>query len=135
MKNQDYQGKEKQIAGQNTNFNQRNQGVPKQQNENRNVNHAQSRNDQPKENPRRENFNRDNQQRDNTVRDNAARSGFRDNSFRTPNNYSQNNQNSSRPNIRFKADESAEDITTDIIRIEKEIELEIKEIKSMRLGM
>jgi hypothetical protein len=35
----------------------------------------------------------------------------------------------------MKAEETADDIRADIARIEKEIELEIKEIKSMRLGL
>jgi hypothetical protein len=34
-----------------------------------------------------------------------------------------------------KAEETAEDIRNDIERIEKEIEIEIKEIKNMRLGI
>lgn len=40
-----------------------------------------------------------------------------------------------RYNQRIRADETIDDIKMDISRIEKEIELELKEIKSLRLGM
>jgi len=35
----------------------------------------------------------------------------------------------------MKAEETIDDIKTDILRIEKEIELELKEIRSLRLGV
>ncbi|MHB8062176.1 MAG: hypothetical protein ACYDG2_06020 [Ruminiclostridium sp.] len=103
---------------------------------------------QHRENPKRENTTRDNQlkdnvQRENTSRENTSRDnhqknyhreniqnrdGFRDN--REP--YRQHNQ---RPAIKPQTEENVEDISADIVRIEKEIELELKEIKSMRLGI
>lgn len=46
------------------------------------------------------------------------------------------NQNSPPRYInRIRAEETVEDIRRDISRIEKEIELEIKEIKSLRMGL
>jgi hypothetical protein len=50
-------------------------------------------------------------------------------------NYSNTNQQSRFRMDKVKPVETAEDIRNDIDRIEKEIELEIKEIKSMRLGI
>lgn len=50
-------------------------------------------------------------------------------------NYSHTNQQSRLKMDKVKPFETAEDIRNDIERIEKEIELEIKEIKSMRLGI
>jgi len=45
------------------------------------------------------------------------------------------NNSSSKGNSRVKSEETIEDIRTDIARIEKEIELELKEIRSLRLGV
>ncbi|HEX9058668.1 MAG TPA: hypothetical protein VF941_00650 [Clostridia bacterium] len=69
----------------------------------------------------------------------------RDNSYQTKNTYRDNrdssyrngfhSQTSTRNSIKNRADDSIEDIKADITRIEKEIELEIKEIKSLRLGL
>lgn len=109
---------------------------------------------QRRETPKRENTTRDNQQikennpretaqrekasRDNTTRDThqknyhrentANRDGFRES--REP--YRQHNQ---RPTIKPQTEENLEDITADIGRIQKEIELELKEIRSLRLGI
>lgn len=41
----------------------------------------------------------------------------------------------SRYNKRFRANETIDDIKTDIARIEKEIKLELKEIRSTKLGI
>lgn len=60
------------------------------------------------------------------------KSSRRDNYNRT--NYASKNTQT-RQNNRVKLNETAEDIAEDIIRIEKEIELEMKEIKSLRLGL
>ena len=49
-------------------------------------------------------------------------------------NYSYQNSQT-RFNTRVKTIETVEDIKADIVRIEKEIDLEIKEIKTMRLGL
>jgi len=92
----------------------------------------------PRENVQRDSAPRDNVQRDNAPRDNHQRNYYRDN---TPNRdgfrdtrepYRQHNQ---RPAIKPRSEESVEDIANDINIIEKEIELELKEIKSMRLGL
>jgi len=45
------------------------------------------------------------------------------------------NNSSSKGSGRVKSEETIEDIRTDIARIEKEIELELKEIRSLRLGV
>jgi hypothetical protein len=79
--------------------------------------------------------NRDNTQtRDNNQsRDNTQNRGFqRENQPRQ--NYSYQNSQI-KFNTRVKTVETVEDIKADIARIEKEIELEIKEIKTMRLGL
>jgi hypothetical protein len=49
-------------------------------------------------------------------------------------NFSQDHAYSARCN-RIKEDETVEDIKEDIARIEKEIQLELKEIRSMKLGL
>lgn len=66
--------------------------------------------------------NRENQRPKNFYRENQQRQNFQ--SQQTP-----------RYSNRVKPVETVEDIQIDIQRIEKEIELEIKEIKSMRLGL
>lgn len=53
----------------------------------------------------------------------------------TPRQNHPNQGSPSRHINRIRAEETVDDIKTDIVRIEKEIELEIKEIKSMRLGL
>ena len=89
---------------------------------------VQKRENTPRDNQLRENVQRDNHQR-NFQRDNTQnRENFRD--TREP--YRQHTQ---RPVIKPRAEETVEDIAADIGRIEKEIELELKEIKSMRLGV
>ncbi|MDF2524387.1 MAG: hypothetical protein K0R31_2028 [Clostridiales bacterium] len=77
----------------------------------------------------------------------APRSNYRDrdNSFKpnyggqnqTSNNTGTNSNSSysSRYSNRVKAVETIDDIKTDITRLEKEIELELKEIRSLRLGL
>lgn len=44
-----------------------------------------------------------------------------------------NNRNSNYKNTRTRTVETAEDITEDIIRIEKEIKMEVQEIKTIKL--
>ncbi|HEX2925898.1 MAG TPA: hypothetical protein VHP38_06520 [Ruminiclostridium sp.] len=44
-------------------------------------------------------------------------------------------QHFQRPAIKPRAEETVEDIANDIVRIQKEIDLELKEIRSMRLGV
>ncbi len=68
--------------------------------------------------------NRDNINNRNLRRDNIQRQG-----------YSSYQSSQPRYNNRIKSVETADEIKSDIARIEKEIELEIKEIKSMRLGL
>lgn len=64
---------------------------------------------------------------------NQNRSSYRGNSSRQ-NNYNNNYSYSTRQK-RIKEDETVEDIREDICRIEKEIQLELREIRSMRLGL
>lgn len=49
--------------------------------------------------------------------------------------YHNSNNTSPRYQTRVKAEETIDDIIVDIARIEKEIQLELKEIKSLRLGL
>lgn len=65
-------------------------------------------------------------------KDNSRQRYNRDNYHRQHSGY-HNNYN--KPAERVKAIETLEDIKADITRIEKEIQLEIKEIKSIRLGL
>ena len=82
----------------------------------------------PRENTPRENTTKDNLQKNNHRENTQNRDGYRDN--REP--YRQHNQ---RPAIKPQTEENLDDISADIGRIEKEIELELKEIRSMRLGI
>lgn len=96
------------------------------------------RENQPRDNVKRDNTPRENTQRDNSYKDNNQRNFHRDNNqnrenFRDPREpYKQNFQ---RPAIKPRSEETVEDIAADIGRIEKEIELELREIQSMRLGL
>lgn len=127
------------------------------ENNNRNGNRppreAQQRdNNQQKEHLQRENQKRENTQRENQQRAASQKENQRDNQYRENQhreNVGQRNHhkdtprenrepfrsNYQRPVIKPRADETVEDIALDIIRIEKEIQLELKEIKSMRLGV
>ncbi|OPX45612.1 hypothetical protein CLHUN_05490 [Ruminiclostridium hungatei] len=83
---------------------------------------------QHKENYQR-NYHRENQNRDNQTRENQ-------NQNREPREPRENTrQHFQRPAIKPRAEETVADIAVDIVRIEKEIELELKEIRSMRLGV
>ncbi|MCX7841553.1 MAG: hypothetical protein N2489_00570 [Clostridia bacterium] len=90
--------------------------------ENRNKDNRDGRERDNREKPLREREN--NPQRNNYMRekDNSHRNNFHNN---PPQRYGN----------KSKAEETAEDIKADILRIEKEIDLEIKEIKSLRLGL
>jgi len=86
-----------------------------------------------RDNPPREGISRENSHRDNSYRENS----YRENSYRqsgSGHNYS-NHSSAQRTGSRIKTEETLDDIIADISRIEKEIELEIKEIRSLRLGM
>jgi len=48
-------------------------------------------------------------------------------------NYQQNYSGMTKNNTRFRAEETVDDIREDIARLEKEIHMEIKEIRSMKL--
>ncbi len=110
------------------------------------------RDNQQRDMQRREN--RDNQGRDNSTRENNQNShkeNFQRNYHRDNRDYRDNRDNQNReaarenrepsrqhfqrPPIKPRAEETVEDIVADISRIEKEIELELKEIRSMRLGV
>jgi hypothetical protein len=108
-------------------------------------NQARDNNFQQRDNQRKENLPKDNQIKENTQKDtpvrehkeNHQRNFHREN---TQNRESYNNresyrQYSQRPAIKPRAEETVEDIAVDIGRIEKEIELELKEIRSLRLGV
>jgi hypothetical protein len=83
--------------------------------------------------PRDMNQNREKEMPSTQNRDNTPNRGYqRDNPPRQ--NYAYQNSRSGF-NSRVKTIETVDDIKEDIIRIEKEIELEIKEIKTMRLGL
>ncbi len=102
---------------------------------------------------KRENNSRDNQARENSTRENTSRDNNQQHKEHQRNYHRDNNQNKEvarennreqrepyRPHfqrsaIKPRAEETVEDIAADIVRIEKEIELELKEIKSMRLGV
>lgn len=127
------------------------------------VNHKENytrNNNRPQRDPQQRDNNqqKDNQQRDNLKRDNGPRDNQQRNAVQRENtpreNQHRDNQNQrnhhkdnprearepfrphyQRPAIKPRTDETVEDIAADIIRIEKEIELELKEIKSMRLGV
>jgi hypothetical protein len=94
---------------------------------------------QNKENNRGKFGNRQN----NSYRDGSGQRGnnyFRDNGY-SKQNYSNSNSrsnsgyNNHRMSNRVKAEETIDDIKADINRIEKEIDLELKEIKSLRIGI
>jgi hypothetical protein len=77
----------------------------------------------------KKNFNRDNYQKNNFQKREESREGgqpFQRDNQRQSNSYAQRSQ-------RIKAEETVEDIVNDIVRIEKEIDLEMKEIKNLRL--
>lgn len=65
-------------------------------------------------------------------RNNQNKTYHRDNSNRQ--NYSSQNSYQ-RSGGRIKVDETIDDIKADITRLEKEIQLELKEIRSMKLGL
>ncbi len=107
----------------------------------------------PRDNQQRENNNqsqrrenRDNQGRDNSQRENNQnqhKENFQRNYHRDRDNQNREGrenrepvrQHFQRPAIKPRAEETVADITADISRIEKEIELELKEIRSIRLGV
>ena len=104
---------------------------------------VQKRENTPRDNQLRENLPRDNTPRDNQLRENVQRDNHQRN-FQRDNTQNRENfrdtrepyrQHTQRPVIKPRAEETVEDIAADIGRLEKEIELELKEIKSMRLGV
>lgn len=69
------------------------------------------------------------------VKNNHNRNGYQKNGHRNDNRRrEQNKKNYGMKNVP-RGEETAEDIVVDIERIEKEIDLEIKEIMSLRLGI
>ncbi len=97
-----------------------------------------------RENTTRVNQTRDSVQKENTIkennqRDNSSRENHQKNYHREPQNNKETRepyrQHYQRNVIKPKTEETVEDIANDIVRIEKEIDLEIKEIKSLRLGL
>ncbi len=104
---------------------------------------AQKRENANRENQSRENSSKENGARENVQRDNQHKDNFQRNYHRENNNQNRENrenrdsyrQHFQRPAIKPRAEETVNDIAADIGRIEKEIELELKEIRSMRLGV
>lgn len=96
---------------------------------------------QHRETQKRENTQRDNSQKENVPRENHQKNYHRENvQVRENTRETRENREQYRPHyqrtvIKPQAEETVEDIATDITRIEKEIELELKEIRSMKLGM
>lgn len=90
---------------------------------------------EPRDNQNRENSPRDNGQIQH--KDNYQRNFHRDNQNRENGKESREpvRQHFQRPAIKPRAEETVADIAADITRIEKEIELELREIRSMRLGV
>lgn len=96
---------------------------------------AQKRENQSRENGSREPGSRENNQRDNQHnKENFQRNYHRENA-QSRENREPYRQHFQRPAIKPRAEETVDDIVVDIGRIEKEIELELKEIRSMRLGV
>jgi hypothetical protein len=101
------------------------------------------RDNQKRDNGPRDNSPKDNQQRNAVQRDNAPRDNQHKDNGNQRNHYKDNSREArepfrphyQRPAIKPRTDETVEDIAADIVRIEKELELELKEIKSMRLGV
>ncbi len=98
-------------------------------------------NSEPRENPRENNQSKETQRDNSQPRDNGQqrerehRGYYRDNASRQTQGQGHSGQTYQRYQSRVRAEETTEDIKADIVRIEKEIELEIKEIKTMRLGL
>jgi len=79
---------------------------------------------------------RDSQQRENGNQSARTRNYHRDNPGREGReNRETGRQHFQRTAIKPRAEETVEDIAADIVRIQKEIELELKEIRSLRLGV
>lgn len=108
-------------------------------------------NSQPREhNQQKRDFTpRENGQRDNSGREPSATKDVQNKENGHQRNYHRENtqnrenrenrepyrQHFQRPAIKPRAEETVEDIANDIVRIQKEIDLELKEIRSMRLGV
>lgn len=98
--------------------------------------------------PKNEDNNNKGQQRNEKQKDNAVRAGSQGNSGNNKQGYygyhskknkrskarSNNNNVKQRYNKPTRAEETIEDIKNDISRIEKEIQLELKEIRSLKFG-
>lgn len=122
--NQRESGQQRESQRRDNRDNQARENSPRENNQN-----------QHKENYQR-NYHRDNQNRDNQNRDNQNRENRENREPREPREPRENTrQHYQRPAIKPRAEETVADIATDIVRIEKEIELELKEIRSMRLGV
>ena len=84
-------------------------------------------------------YNKGNRNYSNKREENAVNETSINNGGGSFNNKKQNNRkdfyNKNKGNRRIRVEETLEDIAADMLRIEKEIQLEIKEIISMRLGL
>lgn len=89
-------------------------------------------------NQARDNVQKDSITKENTTRESTTRESHQKNYHRevnVQNNKEPYRQHFQRNAIKPKTEETVDDIANDITRIEKEIDLEIKEIKSLRLGL
>ncbi len=119
------------------NHNLRNNRPPRDRDNQQRENNNQRDFNQQRDTQRREN--RDNQVRENSSRENGQNQ-HKENYQR---NFHRDNQKENRENVRQhfqrpikpRAEETVADISADIARIEKEIDLELKEIRTMRLGV
>ncbi len=115
------------------------QRVNDQRNNTRNIERHVERNNQAHYNSNMPNTNANNNNRypnrqdRQSFKDYAPRESVKDNGFE--NNNARRYNNTPRYNQKVKVDETIDEIKADIVRIEKEIELEIKEIKTLKLGL
>ncbi|WP_024832815.1 hypothetical protein [Ruminiclostridium josui] len=99
-------------------------------------NNSQKRDYTPRENYQRDNVSRDSSaSKDTQHRENNHQRNYHRDNFQGRENRESYKQHFQRSAIKPRAEETVEDIANDIIRIQKEIDLELKEIRSMRLGV
>lgn len=103
-----------------------NQGAPHNREQRNQLEHGSRENTQERKEWNNRNQHRESMPRESASRENAPRQAYSNNS---------SFQNAQPRISRVKTEETVDDIKADIVRIEKEIQLEIKEIKSMRLGL
>ncbi|ACL74523.1 hypothetical protein [Ruminiclostridium cellulolyticum] len=98
-------------------------------------NNQQKREFNSRDNSQRENSGRESGSYNNQHRENNYQRNYHRENYQGRENRESNRQHYQRTAIRPRAEETVEDIENDIVRIQKEIDLELKEIRSMRLGV